>query len=79
MIDREPYKRNERCVRCGRQHLPGVAFTCDVAQTMNLPAGKTCGDCLHIGRCKALFGHIEADEQCDWFPVRFLARPEVAA
>jgi hypothetical protein len=38
---------------------------------MSLPAGKTCGDCVHIHRCQAIFGHIPADEVCDWAPSRF--------
>jgi hypothetical protein len=43
---------------------------------MRLPAGKTCGDCVHICRCKAIFGHVEADTYCDWSPSRFrLATP----
>lgn len=38
---------------------------------MRLPVGITCGDCRHIGRCKAMFGHVEADTYCDWSPSRF--------
>ncbi|ENZ8015413.1 MULTISPECIES: hypothetical protein [Klebsiella] len=37
---------------------------------MQLPAGKTCGDCAHIRRCKAIFGHTEIDKYCDWSPSR---------
>lgn len=37
---------------------------------MKLPAGKTCGDCVHIRRCKAIFGHTESDTYCDWSPSR---------
>jgi len=37
---------------------------------MQLPAGKTCGDCVHIRRCKAIFGHAETDTYCDWSPSR---------
>lgn len=45
---------------------------------MRLPAGITCGDCRHIGRCKAMFGHVETDTYCDWSPSRFEApRPAV--
>ncbi len=39
---------------------------------MNLPAGKTCGDCRYIKRCTALFGHQANDEVCDWSPSRFV-------
>jgi hypothetical protein len=38
---------------------------------MNLPEGKTCGDCVHCRRCTMMFGHIPADESCDWSPSRF--------
>lgn len=38
---------------------------------MRLPAGKACGDCVHIRRCKAIFGHVESDTYCDWSPSRF--------
>lgn len=45
-----------------RQHAP---------QSMWLPDGKTCGDCVHVGRCQAMFGHIPQDKVCDWDPSRF--------
>ena len=38
---------------------------------MALPEGKTCGGCIHIRRCKAMFGHVETDTYCDWYPRRF--------
>lgn len=41
---------------------------------MKLPAGTKCGDCRHIYRCKAIFGHTETDTYCDWSPSRFVAR-----
>lgn len=44
---------------------------------MDLPEGKTCGDCVHCGRCTSIFGHIPADESCDWSPSRF--RPAVTS
>ncbi|WP_316433292.1 hypothetical protein [Klebsiella pasteurii] len=37
---------------------------------MQFPVGKTCGDCTHIPRCKAIFGHTETDTYCDWSPSR---------
>lgn len=40
--------------------------------SMNLPDGCTCGDCFHFPRCNKIFGHIEADEICDWAPSRFV-------
>jgi len=41
---------------------------------MNLPEGKTCGDCAHFRRCNMIYGHIAGDEQCDWAPSRFAAK-----
>ncbi len=41
------------------------------SREMNLPEGKTCADCAHCRRCCAIFGHIPADEVCDWHPSRF--------
>lgn len=38
---------------------------------MDLPAGMTCADCVHCRRCTLMFGHIPADESCDWSPSRF--------
>lgn len=48
---------------------------------MNLPEGMTCGDCVHCRRCTMMFGHIPADEVCDWAPSRFRqsASPETVA
>lgn len=39
--------------------------------SMDLPEGKTCGDCVHCNRCSLIYGHIPADEVCDWSPSRF--------
>lgn len=47
------------------------ARVADDADGMNLPDGKTCGDCVHCRRCTLMFGHIPADEVCDWSPSRF--------
>lgn len=38
---------------------------------MDLPEGKTCGDCAHMRRCLLMFGHIPEDMSCDWAPSRF--------
>lgn len=46
---------------------------------MKLPAGVTCGDCGHIHRCKAIFGHVETDTTCDWSPSRFVAKASASA
>lgn len=40
-------------------------------RAMVLPEGMTCGDCYHCARCVAIFGHVPADEVCDWYPSRF--------
>ncbi len=44
---------------------------CTPNTCMELPAGKTCGDCYHVARCTAIFGHTARDKYCDWFPRRF--------
>lgn len=46
---------------------------------MHLPEGKTCADCRHFSRCNAMFGHIAADEVCDWSPSRFSPFERAAA
>ncbi|CEJ64024.1 hypothetical protein I5370_21770 [Citrobacter sp. FDAARGOS_156] len=47
---------------------------------MRLPKGSSCGNCYHIRRCKAMFGHTETDIYCDWSPSRFIpVKTEVAA
>lgn len=52
-----------------------VDKACTEATCMELPAGKTCGDCAHLARCVAIFGHVPEDIYCDWFPRRY--RPAV--
>lgn len=44
---------------------------CTPETCMDLPAGKTCGDCVREYRCCAIFGHKPEDTYCDWFPRRF--------
>jgi hypothetical protein len=39
----------------------------------DLPEGATCGDCVHIRRCGAMFGHVATDTYCDWVPSKFRA------
>jgi len=51
---------------------------CTTETCMVLPQGTTCGDCVHIARCKAIYGHVEQDTYCDWFPRRFRKRQAVA-
>jgi len=42
---------------------------------MRLPLGKTCGDCVHIGRCEAI-GYTRSAEElaCSLFPRHFRER-----
>lgn len=47
---------------------------CTDANCMELPAGKTCGHCVHEKRCCTMFGHTPTDTYCDWFPRRFSER-----
>jgi hypothetical protein len=51
---------------------------CTPETCMVLPQGMTCGDCVHIHRCKAIYGHVEQDTECDWFPRRFRAKAATA-
>jgi hypothetical protein len=45
----------------------------DAERCMNLPAGKTCGDCFHIYRCRSLGFTSSGDSKtCSFWPRRFL-------
>jgi orotidine-5'-phosphate decarboxylase len=44
---------------------------CTPVTCMDLPKGKTCGDCIHTSKCVEMFGHAKIDTYCDWFPRRF--------
>lgn len=46
-------------------------------ESMALPVGKTCGDCLHFSRCEFLFQCRKANSHCDFSPSRFLGAPLV--
>ena len=60
-----------------REHWHGDGpRECDCCDDMRLPAGKRCGDCVHIRRCKVMFGHADDDVFCDWSPSRFKDRGE---
>lgn len=43
----------------------------DYDAEMRLPEGKTCADCAHYSRCKAMFGAHDKRTQCDFHPSRF--------
>jgi len=53
------------------QAQPAAAQEAVAIDDMDLPPGKTCGDCAHCRRCTMIFGHIPEDESCDWSPSRF--------
>ena len=50
-----PQCRGHGCVQCLAAH----------------PPGKTCADCAHVNRCRALLGISGAETACDWIPSRF--------
>ena len=58
---------------CPARQVPHEALNYDPTDPdkMRLPAGATCGQCIHIARCTALFGHVESDTHCDWSPSRY--------
>lgn len=68
--------RNEEYAAAAGGQMSEVTLNYDPADPdkMQLPTGKTCGDCLHIKRCKAMFGHTEKDTYCDWSPSRAVFR-----
>ena len=47
---------------------------CNDSTCMTLPQGKSCGDCVHVERCKKIFGVKPERTTCDFFPRRFVAR-----
>lgn len=51
---------------------------CSDKTCMELPAGKTCGDCAHVRHCIAFYAHTETDTYCDFFPRRFVERAAIA-
>lgn len=38
---------------------------------MKLPKGKTCSDCINWSGCDMLFGPIENNTECDFYPSRY--------
>lgn len=51
--------------------MPALNYDPTDPDKMQLPQGVACGNCIHIRRCKAIFGHTETDTYCDWSPSRF--------
>ncbi|MDQ0035873.1 hypothetical protein J2W30_003641 [Variovorax boronicumulans] len=58
---------------CEELGCTGACHEVDEEASSSLPDGANCGDCRHIRRCKAMFGHTETDAYCDWTPSRFAA------
>ena len=60
------------CVTCGHPQAdhprPGK---CQTFSTMELPEGKTCGDCYAVNHCISLYGVKAANTFCDFWPIRF--------
>lgn len=62
---------------CGGQASLGERWLCAskwgkaIEAEAFLPAGKTCGSCVHLKRCEGLFGCLEKSERCDWNPSRY--------
>lgn len=52
---------------------------CTQESCMELPAGKTCGDCRHVNHCKAFYAVKPDRTYCDFFPRRFLERKAAVA
>ena len=52
---------------------------CTDKTCMDLPTGKTCGDCVNSRHCKALYGVKDEYTHCDFFPRRFRERAAIAA
>lgn len=50
---------------------------CNEKTCMNLPDGKTCGDCIKYEKCRNFTGHKETDTYCDFFPRIFLDKNSV--
>lgn len=66
-----------RCIPIdGKQQAMKPNYDTRDPDKMRLPPGLTCGDCKHIRRCKAMFGHTEADTYCDWSPSRAAFSPQ---
>lgn len=54
--------------RAGRDDASG----CNAQTCMKLPSGKTCGDCIHLQRCQAMWRCRPENKTCDFFPRRFV-------
>lgn len=53
------------------KHLCCKQNQCSPETCANLPAGRTCGDCVHAKACARGKKEHDAQTACDWFPRRF--------
>ena len=60
-------------------NTPTLNYDPSDSDKMRLPVGVTCGDCVHMYRCKMIYGHVETDTVCDWSPSRFHAVATIKA
>lgn len=77
-------RRDSRCVKCGAKRSDHAEnLTCVGSAggagmkygSMDLPDGKTCADCKHIKFCTKFLGEdVAGNDQCDWFPIRFVQK-----
>lgn len=44
---------------------------CTDQTCMELPAGKTCGNCVNFRHCQAFYAHAATDTYCDFLTRRF--------
>ena len=58
----------------GKKHGCCRDGACTEETCMELPEGKTCGDCRYQPWCKALFSCPPERTSCDYFPRRFGAK-----
>ena len=61
--------------RVNMKHGCCVDKACNSDTCMELPLGKTCGDCLSFLRCKGIMGLTGRETYCDWFPRVFREKP----
>lgn len=64
-----------------QQHAHGCCAdkACSDKTCMELPKGKTCGDCKNFRHCAAFYAHTITDTYCDFFPRRFAEPAHIAA
>lgn len=56
-----------------------VDKACTPETCMTLAEGETCGSCVHLNRCAAIFGCKPTGKTCDWFPRRYHRALQAAA